>query len=122
MGLSTKDVSGYISDIYGVTYSKQSISSITQATNEIVNKFKLKNLDKRYIALFLDATYIPVKVASTFEKQGVHLLVGINCQGYQEIIEYIIYFKENNMLWGEVLDDLKIRGVEDVDIFASMDL
>ena len=77
IGIINQRCISYISDIYGITYSKQSISSITQATNEIVNKFKLKNLDKRYIALFLDATYIPVKVASTFENQVVHLLVGI---------------------------------------------
>lgn len=119
LGLSTTDVSDYIDDIYGVSYSKQSISSMTKVTSELVEQFKLRQLDGRYIALFLDATYIPVCFASSFEKQAVQLVVGINCEGYQEIIGYVLGFKETKVLWGEVLDDIKSRGVTCVDIFVS---
>lgn len=119
LGLSTSDVSDYISDIYGISYSRQSISSMTKVTSFLVEQFKTRKLDKSYIALFLDATYIPVRFENTFEKQAVHLVVGINNEGYQEIISYVLGFKETGSLWGEVLDDIKIRGVESVDIFVS---
>ena len=119
LGLSNADVASYINEIYGVTYSRQSISSITKVTSELVQQFKSRTLDKRYIALFLDATYIPVKFENTFEKTAVHLIVGINCDGYQEIIGYVTGFKESNILWADALDDIKSRGVSEVDIFVS---
>lgn len=119
LGLSTTDVSEYIDDIYGVSYSKQSISSITKVTSDIVKLFKERKLDTRYIAIYLDATYIPVKFDNTFEKQAIHLIVGINQEGYQEILGYAIGFVETGTLWADALDDMKSRGVETVDIFVS---
>ncbi len=46
-------------------------------------------------------------------------MVGINQEGYQEIIGYIIGFKESKIQWLEALLDIKNRGVEHVDIFVS---
>lgn len=40
LGLSTADVSDYIDGIYGISYSKQAISSMTKVTSEMVALFK----------------------------------------------------------------------------------
>lgn len=91
---------------------------MTKVTSEMVTHFKTRDLDNEYIALFLDATYIPVRFENSFEKTAVHLIVGINKEGYQEIIGYVLGFKETGYLWEEALDDIKARGVQQVDILV----
>ena len=118
-GLSPKDVCTFINNIYGVKYSRQTVSSMTQVTDQFVEEFNTRNLSERYIALFLDATYIPIKFENEIKKQALHLVVAINEFGHQEIIAYSIGFRETLTLWAEVLDDIKSRGVRDIDIVAT---
>ena len=118
-GLSHNDVCTFINNIYGVKYSRQTVSSMTQVTDQFVEEFNTRNLSERYIALFLDATYIPIKFENEIKKQALHLVVAINEFGHQEIIAYSIGFRETLTLWAEVLDDIKSRGVRDIDIVAT---
>lgn len=117
-GLSNKEVVDFVDNIYGKKYSRQTISLISEVTNEVVEKFKQRKLKKRYSAVFIDVTYVPIKFGNKFEKQAVHLVVGINEQGYQEILAFSIGFTENTAHWSDVLDDLKLRGVEKIKLFV----
>lgn len=118
-GLSHNDVCTFINNIYGVKYSRQTVSTMTQVTDQFVDEFNTRNLSERYIALFLDATYIPIKFENEIKKQALHLVVAINEFGHQEIIAYSIGFRETLTLWAEVLDDIKSRGVRNIDIVAT---
>ncbi|MGL4948817.1 MAG: IS256 family transposase [Anaeroplasmataceae bacterium] len=119
LGLSHNDICIFIDNIYNVKYSRQSISTMTIVANEVVMEFKARDLSNKYIALFLDATYIPIRFDNKYELQGVHLVVGINEYGFQEIVSYSIGYRESIELWSEVLDDLKLRGVKEVDIIVT---
>ena len=116
-GLSNKEIVDFVDDVYGKKYSRQTISLISEVTNEVVKQFKQKKLKKEYKAIFMDATYVPIKFGNKFEKQALHLVVGINEHGYQEILGFSIGFTENTAHWADVLNDLKIRGVEKVGLF-----
>lgn len=118
-GLSHNDVCTFIDNIYGVKYSRQTISSMTSVTDKFVQEFNTRSLSSRYIALFLDATYIPIKFNNETKKQALHLVVAINEFGHQEIIAYSIGFRETLSLWEEALDDIKRRGVNEVDLVAT---
>jgi len=118
-GLSHNDVCTFINNIYGVKYSRQTVSTMTQVTDQFVDDFNSRELSERYIALFLDATYIPIKFENEIKKQALHLVVAINEFGHQEIIAYSIGFRETNTLWGEVLDDIITRGVCEIDIVVT---
>jgi putative transposase len=118
-GLSHNDVCTFINNIYGVKYSRQTVSTMTQVTDQFVDDFNTRELSERYIALFLDATYIPIKFENEIKKQALHLVVAINEFGHQEIIAYSIGFRETNTLWGEVLDDITTRGVYEIDIVVT---
>jgi transposase-like protein len=118
-GLSTRDITIFLEQAYGLIYSKSTMSNYSNVILEKVDEYKISKLDSRYIALYLDATYIPIKFENEYQRQALHLVVAINKHGYQEIIGYKIGFVENTYLWGEVLDDLKSRGVETVDIIIS---
>ena len=118
-GLSHNDVCSFIDQIYGVKYSRQTISTMTKVCDQAVMEFNQIKLNNNYIALFLDATYIPIKFDKSYELQALHLVVGINTLGYQEILSYTIGYRENLTLWAEALDDIKKRGVENIDVIVS---
>jgi transposase-like protein len=54
-GLSHNDVCTFINNIYGVKYSRQTVNTMIQVTDQFVDEFNARNLLERYIALFLDA-------------------------------------------------------------------
>ena len=117
LGLSNKEIVDFANNVYGNTYSPQNISNITSVITEVVNEFKSRTIREKYFALFIDATYIPIKFDGSYEKQALYLVSGITTDGYQEIIGYTIGFTENSTLWDELLTDLKDRGLKSVDIF-----
>lgn len=116
LGLSNKEIVDFANNVYGNSYSPQNISNITEVLTEIVDEFKARTIRDKYFALFIDATYIPIKFAGSYDKQAIYLVSGITTDGYQEIIGYTIGFTENATLWDELLADLKARGLKEVDI------
>jgi putative transposase len=57
-GVSTRRISMILKEIYGTRQSPSSISKITDATIEEVNNFNNRNIDKRYIAYWMDYSSI----------------------------------------------------------------
>ncbi len=117
LGLSNKEVVEFMNSVYGNSYSPQNISKITEVLLEIVDEFKTRQIREKYFAIFIDATYIPIRFDGTYEKQALYIVCGITHDGYQEIIGYTIGFSENTTLWSELLEDLHSRGLKEVDIF-----
>ncbi len=64
----------------------------------------------------MDATYIPIKFNTQYNKQSVYLVVGITKDDYQEMLGYSIGFNENKDMWQELLIILKTRGLDTVDV------
>jgi transposase-like protein len=59
--LSTRDITIFLEQAYGLIYSKSTMSNYSNVILEKVDEYKISKLDSRYIALYLDATYIPIK-------------------------------------------------------------
>lgn len=118
LGLSNKEIVSFIENVYGSTYSPQNISNITEVISEVVDDFKSRAINKEYFALFIDATYIPIRFDRVYSKQAIYLICGITHDGYQEVLGYTVGHSENTTLWDELLYDLKSRGLVNVDIFV----
>ena len=119
LGNSNKEVTDFLSQVFGDKYSPQNISNITKVFSEVVEEFKSRKLKEKYIAIYIDATYVPIQFDNKYDKQALHLLVGINEDGYQDIVGYVVGFSENQTLWEEALQDIQNRGVKEVDLFIS---
>jgi len=48
--------------MYGHHYTKQTVSNITAAVVGDIQAFNRRGLSKRYAVIYLDATYLPVKI------------------------------------------------------------
>lgn len=118
LGNSNKEVVRFCDRVFGTSYSRQTISNIVEVLDEVVEEFNTRRINDKYFTLFLDATYIPIRFNHTYDKQAIHLIVGITPDGYQEILGYKIGFSENTVMWEELLQDLKSRGLKEVTLFC----
>lgn len=74
--------------------------------------------EKRYVCVYIDATYIPVKLA-TVAKEGVYIAVGIRKDGSKEVLTYAIAPTESAYIWKELLQEVKKRGMQQILLFIS---
>ncbi len=116
LGNSNAEVVKFCDTVFGASYSRQTISNIVEVLDEVVDEFNSRAIQSKYFALFIDATYIPIRFNGQFDKQAIHLVVGITEDGFQEILGYKIGFTENTTMWDELIIDLKDRGLNDVEI------
>jgi transposase-like protein len=117
-GITTRQIAEMIEGMYGYHYSAQQISKLTQLTQESVNAWHSRTLNRRYVILFCDATYLNVR-RDTVAKEALHVVVGIDDKGYKEVLDYRLYPQESAENYREMLEDIKARGAQEVLLVAS---
>lgn len=121
-GMSTRDIEDQIKDIYGVTLSASSISNITDQVISDVEAWQNRALDDTYLIAWLDGIRIKVRSEGKIICKSVYLIIGLNTNGHREVIGMWINETESASFWMNVLDDLKKRGVKDIQIACSDNL
>jgi len=112
-GMSTREIGKFIERILGSTYSPTTISHITDAALEDIQKWQQRPLNKRYSVLYLDGFYIKVR-RDTYAKEVIYVVLGVNEEGYREILGFYVGGQESAHGWQEILLDLYTRGAHEV--------
>ncbi|WP_423764137.1 IS256 family transposase [Lactiplantibacillus pentosus] len=87
-GITTAEIAELIEKMYGAHYSKATVSNMTKAVNEQVQAFQQRRLASQYAAIFLDATYLPLK-RDTVQKEAVHIAIGIRPDGTKDVLLFV---------------------------------
>ena len=117
-GITTSEIADLIEKMYGHAYTTQTISNITQVVEEHVEAFHQRTLNKRYIAIYCDATHLNVRRDSV-SKEALRILVGITQEGTKEVLDYRLFPQESCANYREMFEDIKARGVNEVLLFVS---
>ena len=112
-GVSTREIGSIIEKLYGHSYSATTVSNITDIAIEEVEKWHQRPLSKRYSVLFIDALSVKLR-RDTVANDSVYFILGVDEEGYREILDFFIGTTESSSVWEEILSSLKSRGVEDV--------
>lgn len=115
-GLSTRDISAQLEELYGVNISPALISEVTDTVSDEVKAWQVRPLDEVYPILYLDALYVNIKVAGRVSKRAVYVVLGVNGEGNKELLGLWIgeAEAEGAKFWLKVLTDLKNRGLKDI--------
>ncbi|MDQ8267838.1 IS256-like element ISLgar5 family transposase, partial [Enterococcus faecalis] len=116
--ITMSEIADLIEKMYGHHYTPQTMSNITKSFTEEVTAFKGRELHDRYAAIYMDATYIPLK-RKTVAKEAIHIAVGIRPDGSKEVLSYAIAPTESITIWEEILLDLQERGLKNVLLFIT---
>jgi putative transposase len=121
-GLSTRDISGQLEELYGAQISAALISEVTDSISDEVKAWQCRPLDEVYPILYLDALYLNVKVSGRISKRAVYVVLGVNGEGNKDLLGLWIGEAESEgaKFWLKVLTDLKNRGLKDI-LIACVD-
>ena len=121
-GLSTRDIQSILKDIYGIELSPSTISRLTDRIIPEIKEWLSRPLEPVYAFLFIDCTFVKVRLEGRVRNAAVYTVVGINPEGYKEILGFWMLETESASHWVSVLNDLKSRGVEDVLVVVADNL
>ena len=119
-GMSQRDISSTIEDIYGFKVSHEMISDITDTILPEVEEWRNRPLKKCYPFIFVDCMYVSVRSEYESKEEAVYVILGYDIQGKKEILGLWMDSSESKNYWMQVFDEIKSRGVEDI-FFISMD-
>lgn len=119
-GVSLRDIEKILKDLYGVSISKDEITKLISVVNEETNNWRNRRLKPFYVFTYADCLYIPIKDYFISEKKAVYVIVGVDVNGYKDILGMWIDNSESANFWTNVFEDLKSRGVEDI-LYMSSD-
>lgn len=117
-GMSQRDISAHIEDIYGMPLSAQSISRMTDKIIPMIEEWQHRPLESKYPFIFMDAIHYKVKHNNRIVSKAAYVVVGINMDGKKDVLGIWIGENETSKFWLKVLTDLKNRGVQEVTIFS----
>ena len=119
-GMSQRDISSTIEDIYGFTLSAEKISDITDRVLDELNEWQNRPLKKVYPFVFVDCMYVSVRRDYEVKETAVYTILGYDLQGKKDILGLWLNETESKNVWMQIFDEIKKRGVEEI-FFISMD-
>lgn len=119
-GMSQRDISATIEDIYGFNVSHEMISDITDAVLDDLNEWRNRPLKKCYAFTFVDCMYVTLRNDYEVKDCAVYVILGYDLNGNKEILGIWLNETESKNYWMQIFDEIKARGVEDI-FFISMD-
>lgn len=117
-GMTNRDISQHIFDIYGYELSADTISNITDFVVEKATEWQNRPLQALYPIVFMDAFVIKMRVDGHVRNVSVYGVIGIDLEGQKECLGLYFNETESAKYWLTVMNELKNRGLEDVLIFA----
>lgn len=120
LGMSLRDISKHIKDMYGTDISHTTLSSITDKIIPEVKEWQSRPLESLYTIVWLDAMHYKVKEDHRMVSHAVYNILGINRDGRKELLGMYVSQSEGANFWLSVLTDLQNRGVKDI-LIACID-
>jgi len=113
-GMSTREITGHLEEIYGVEVSPALISNVTEGVMEEVKTWQGRPLDAVYPIVYLDALMVKIRDAGHVRNRAIYVAIGVNLKGNKEVLGLWTNEAEGAKFWMQVLTDLKNRGVGDI--------
>ncbi len=119
-GMSVRDISAHLSELYDTQIGRDTISRITDAVLEDVAAWRTRPLERVYPIVYFDAMFVKVREDRSVKNRACYLALGVSCDGDREVLGIWWQETEGAKFWLSVLNDLQRRGVQDV-LIACVD-
>ena len=113
-GMSYSDIQSHLSEMYGLEVSDGTISAITDRIIPQIKEWQNRPLESIYPVIWLDAMHFKVRDAGVVKTKAIYSVLGVTCEGEKEVIGIYFGDHESSSFWRQVLNELKMRGVEDI--------
>lgn len=119
-GLSTREISETLEELYDTEVSPTLISRVTDAVLEQVIEWQSRPLDDVYPIIYLDCIVVKIRQDKQVINKAIYLALGVNMEGHKELLGLWMSENEGAKFWLNVLTELQNRGVKDI-LIACVD-
>lgn len=118
-GMTTRQISETIEDIYGFEVSEGMVSDITDRLLPQIEDWQKRPLDEVYPIVFIDAVHFSVRDNGQIRKLAAYVILAVSMTGHKEVLSIHIGENESAKYWLGVLNELKNRGVKDILVICA---
>ncbi len=113
-GLTVREIQGHLAELYGTEVSPDFISKVTDAVLDEVRDWQSRPLDPVYPVVFFDALRVKIRDEGTVKNKAVYVALGLNPAGDKDVLGLWIEQTEGAKFWLKVMNELKLRGLNDI--------
>ena len=117
-GMSQRDISVQIENLYNVDISDDLVSKIVEKIAPETTAWQNRPLDAVYPFIFMDAIHYKVKENHWYITKAAYVVLGIQMDGCKDILGVWIGENESTKFWLSVMNGLKNCGVKDIYVFC----
>ena len=118
-GMTTRQISETIEDIYGFETSEGFISDVTDKILPQIEDWQNRPLDEVYPILYIDAIHYSVRDNGVIRKLAAYVILGLTVEGKKDVLTINVGDNESSKYWLSVLNELKNRGVKDIMVICA---
>ena len=122
LGMSLRDISSHIEELYDMQISHTVLSEITDRIIPDIKAWQNRPLESLYCIVWMDAMHYKVRINGKIEHRALYNILGVNKEGKKEILGMYISQSEGANFWLQVLTDLNNRGLKDILIACTDNL
>jgi len=113
-GSSLGDIRDFMEEMYGVEISPATISRVTDKVLPQIEEWRNRPLESVYTFVFMDAIHYKVREDGRVVTKAIYCVIGVNQEGFRDLLGLYIGAAESAKFWMQVLTDLQTRGLEDI--------
>jgi len=114
LGMSYSDIQSHLKDMYGVELSDGTLTAITDRIIPEIKEWQNRPLESVYPVIWLDAMHFKVRHEGMVKSRAIYSVLGVTMDGQKEVIGIYFGDNESSTYWRQVLNDLKMRGIQDI--------
>ena len=118
-GVSTRRIEDVSEILWGSSVSASTVSNLNEKAFEAVEAWRNRPLERAYPYVYVDGIYLKRLWGGSYENVAVMVAIGVNDDGYREVIGAAEGFTESAKCWREFLSWLKSRGLRGVRMFTG---
>jgi transposase-like protein len=118
-GISTHQVGEVVASLTGQRPSASTVSRVFHTLEGEFTEWKTRKLAEHYVYIFADGTYFSVIYDDEGCKMPVLALIGVDLEGNKTVLAFTVGERENQTAWEDLLDNVKNRGIQQVDLWIS---
>ena len=118
-GVSTRRIEDVSEILWGASVSAGTVSNLNDKAFAAVEEWRCRPLTCEYPYVYIDGIYLKRSWGGSFENVAVMMAIGVNEDGYREVIGAAEGFTESKECWTEFLSWLKSRGLRGVRMFTG---
>ena len=118
-GVSTRGIEDVGEILWGSSVSASTVSNLNDKALEAVGAWRSRPLERAYPYVCVDGIYLKRSWGGSYENVAVMVAIGVNDDGYREVVGAAEGFTEPSECWRGFLSWLGSRGLRGVRMFTG---